>query len=417
MSINQFKEISGISDLACNYKWAWSTIYLQRGHTSSCHRTRSDPIDLDDFDNFHNTPSKLETRQMMLEGEWPGQGCEYCKNIEEAGGISDRTEINSRSSTRIIPIETLKDNRSVRVTPTMVEIYFSNLCNMSCIYCGPGWSSTWEAEVSKYPSQILPFLNNQLFEQQKMKSLMPVLIEKFFSWLERNCQSLVDLNVLGGEPFFQPETERLLDFFDRNACPDLTLKIFSNLKVQKLKFNRILDRLENLVDTGNIREACITTSLDCWGSQQEYIRWGIDLKQWQDNFSDLSSRNKIFLEVHGTMTSLTIETIPDLIDQINYYSIRDRRHIAFTNNFVFNPACLAPGIFPKGFFDRTFDVIISKIQNDNERQIMLGYQNSINNSQYRPDLIIQLKNYLNELDSKRNTNWRKTFSWLEDFKC
>jgi hypothetical protein len=288
---------------------------------------------------------------------------------------------------------------------------------MSCIYCGPGWSSTWEAEISKSPSQVLPFLNHQVKEQQKIKSSMLELIEKFFLWLERNCQNLVELNVLGGEPFFQPETERLLDFFDMNPCPNLKLTIFSNLKVQKSKFNRILDKLESFVDNGNLKEACITTSLDCWGSQQEYIRWGINLKQWQDNFSDLSSRTKILLQIHGTMTSLTIETIPALIDQINYYSDRDKRDIGFTNNFVFNPSCLSPGIFPKGFFDETFDTIISRMRDSGEKEIMIGYKKSINNSAYRPDLISELKNYLDELDSKRNTDWRKTFSWLEDFKC
>jgi len=417
MIVNQFKEITGISDLACNYKWAWSTIYLQRGHTSSCHRTVSDPIDINDFDNFHNTRSKLKTRQMMLDNEWPGEGCEYCKNIEVAGGISDRNEINSRSTNRIIPIETLKDNRSVKVTPTMIEIYFSNLCNMSCIYCGPGWSSTWEAEISKSPSQVLPFLNYQIEEQRNIKSSKSELTEKFFSWLDRNCQILTDLNVLGGEPFFQPETERLLEFFDKNPCPNLKLTIFSNLKVQKSKFNKILDKLESFVDSSHLKEVCLTTSLDCWGPQQEYIRWGIDLTQWQDNFSDLSSRTKILLQIHGTMTGLTIETIPDLVDQINYYSDRDKREIGFTNNFVFNPPCLSPGIFPTGFFDKTFDIVISKMRNTSEKKVMIGYKNSINNSEYRPDLILQLKQYLDELDSKRNTNWRKTFSWLEDFQC
>ena len=45
---------------------------------------------MNNFDNFHNTPEKIRDRKKMLEGKWPGHGCEYCKNLEQAGGRSDR---------------------------------------------------------------------------------------------------------------------------------------------------------------------------------------------------------------------------------------------------------------------------------------------------------------------------------------
>jgi organic radical activating enzyme len=353
----------------------------------------------------------------MLDGEWPGQGCEYCAKIEHSGGISDRNEINARANRKIIPIELFQNNQALAVSPTMVEIYFSNLCNMSCIYCGPGWSSTWEAEITRSPSKIRPFLNTQLEEQRNIKSSLPILTEKFFQWFELNASGLTNLNILGGEPFFQPETDRLLDLFDQYPCPDLTLTIFSNLKVQKAKFQKMLDRLERFVDDGKIKSLLITASLDCWGPEQEYIRYGLDLVQWEDNFGELCKRQRINIEIHGTITCLTMPTMPDLIDKINYYSDQRYSSIGYTNNFVVTPAFLSPGIFPKGFFDETFDTIISKIRDSGEKEIMIGYKKTINNSAYRPDLISELKNYLDELDAKRNTDWRKTFTLLENFKC
>ena len=63
------------TETACRLKWGWSTIYLSLGETASCHRCNRHEFDLDTFD-FHNTEEKVKSREMMLEGKWPGQGCE-----------------------------------------------------------------------------------------------------------------------------------------------------------------------------------------------------------------------------------------------------------------------------------------------------------------------------------------------------
>ena len=77
--------------LPCQLKWTHSTIYLTDGVSASCHRVQGDPLEIRDGElNFHNIPAKLEARRKMLNGEWPGRGCEHCKHIEEAGGKSDR---------------------------------------------------------------------------------------------------------------------------------------------------------------------------------------------------------------------------------------------------------------------------------------------------------------------------------------
>ena len=77
--------------LPCQLKWNHSTVFLTMGTTASCHRVTHDPIIIENGKiNFHNIPTKLEARQKMLRGEWPGHGCEHCQHIEEAGGTSDR---------------------------------------------------------------------------------------------------------------------------------------------------------------------------------------------------------------------------------------------------------------------------------------------------------------------------------------
>ena len=112
------------TETACQLKWTWSTVCLTQGTTASCHRSNPHTFDHNLFD-FHNTPSKLGDRSKMLAGAWPDQGCGYCRNIEEAGGQSDRQ--TNLDFPGILPPPELDYNlQAVNVTPRILEVYFDN---------------------------------------------------------------------------------------------------------------------------------------------------------------------------------------------------------------------------------------------------------------------------------------------------
>ena len=134
---NQYFPIK--TDTACQLKWNWSTIRLYNGITSSCHRVEGDLIGIENFDNFHNTPKKLSDRKLMLQGQWPKGGCEYCQQIEKSGGTSDRQF--HLAIPNMTPPELESNPEAIEVTPRILEVYFDNVCNMSCLYCWAGFSS------------------------------------------------------------------------------------------------------------------------------------------------------------------------------------------------------------------------------------------------------------------------------------
>lgn len=414
----------------CLYKWAWSSLRLREQTTNSCHRTTEDYIDQKDFQNFHNTPTKLKTRALMLEGHWPGHGCEYCKKIEAVGGISDRAQINNIDGiAAITPPEILTNNRAIKVTPTMVEIYFSNLCNMSCIYCSEEYSSVWEHENTKYSLDVNDKQRRNTIRKNKDNNYA-VILKEFWKWLENNHGALIDYNILGGEPFFQPELEQNLEFFIQHPSPKLNLKVFSNLKIDNIKFKRILDKIQSLLDNNQIATFGLTASLDCWGPEQEYVRTGLDLTQWEENFNTVLNYPKFNLEIHSTVCNLTINSLPELLTKINLWN--DKREtmywfdpsnnqnnqslpILHTTNIVSGNNALQLDIFPKGFFDTAFDTVSNILANQTENQ-MLSFKDSINNSiRYKPELINELKRYLDMIDARRGLNWRTVFPWLDKF--
>jgi len=268
------------TDTACQLKWNWSTIRFYNGTTSSCHRVNSDIITVDTFDQFHNTPKKIADRELMLDGKWPVGGCEYCKSIEDSGGFSDRLlhlTIPNQS-----PKELEHNLDATIVTPKIVEIYFDNVCNMSCIYCWDGFSSKIQQENIRYGR----------FEKQGVVidniaikvSDIDALTNKFWQWMDQHAQEISCLHVLGGEPFYQKQFEMCLEFFEINLCPQLELTVVSNLMIQDEKFQTLIKRLRSLVQRRHLKRFDLTISIDCFGPEQEYVRYGLDLEQWKRNF-------------------------------------------------------------------------------------------------------------------------------------
>ena len=389
------------SNTACQLKWNWSTVYLTTGNTASCHRTDHHKFNTDKFD-FHNTPSKIADRQNMLEGKWPEKGCDYCINIEKAGGQSDR--ITNLDFPGIhAPVE-LDDNPiATQVTPRILEIYFDNTCNLKCVYCGPYFSSLWDAENIKFGDTA--FKKDPKLQSNK---------QKLFDWLKINGHNLTNFNILGGEPLYQRELEECLDLFEAHPAPELKLQIFTNLNAKLKYVQKVTERVRHLIDKGCLREFEVTASLDCWGPQQEYVRFPLNLKTWETNFEYLLGCEWINLIISSTITPLSVKTLPDLLTKIqDWNKVRTVYHY---QNSVNGPSYMFIDIFGDIFsedFDRILDL---KPENTPEEISSKNYMAGIaKQSKSNEPNIVEIKNlfnFLNTMDFRRKTNWRDLFPWL-----
>lgn len=401
------------TDTACQLKWNWSTIRFYNGITSSCHRVDGDPINVDSFDQFHNTPKKIADRKLMLDGQWPTGGCEYCKKIEDVGGVSDRIlhlDIPDQS-----PPELNIDPTAVEVTPQIVEIYFDNVCNMSCIYCWDGFSSKIQQEntrFGKFEKQGVVIAN-----LAKKVNDIDAMTGKFWQWMENNAGKIRSLHVLGGEPFYQKQFETCLEFFESHPCSNLELTAVSNMMIPDQKFQQIIQRLKSLVSKRHLKRFDLTVSIDCFGQEQEYVRYGLDLQQWKRNFEYVCSQKWITLHINQTLSVLTIKTIPEMLTYVDQFrKHRKIGHYFGTVGMTYD--FLHPEIFGPHFFDKDFENILNCMPQDSEVQItaynyMQGIQKQINSQHRDQAKINQLGIYLDEIDRRRNLNWRQTFSWLE----
>jgi MoaA/NifB/PqqE/SkfB family radical SAM enzyme len=394
-----------VTDTACQLKWNYSTIFLTTEKTASCHRTNHHKFD-SDF-NFHNTPSKIDDRKRMLDGQWPENGCNYCQDIETAGGQSDR--ITNLDFPGIhAPPELDKDINAVHVTPRILEVYFDNTCNLKCLYCGPHFSSLWDAENVKFGEAA--FVKSTNIESNK---------QKLFEWLKQHGHNLTVFNILGGEPLYQPELEQCLTLFEQHPAPELKLQMFTNLNARLPYLQKIIRRVKKLIDSGCIREFEITASLDCWGAPQEYVRYPLKLEEWEKNFEYLLSEPWINLIINSTVTPLTVKTLPDLLHKINQWSLT--RKVYHYQNSVNGPdhmfIDLFGGIFREDF-DRAINLKPGQTPEDlASKNYLIGISKQSQQGSPRPEQIRRLYDFLNTMDHRRNTHWPTVFPWLvEEFK-
>jgi organic radical activating enzyme len=411
--VNKLDKSKG-GTVPCVYKWGWSTIKLMNGQTNSCHRTENSDITLDNFDSFHNTKQKIKARKTMNKGLWPGGGCEYCRDIENAGGISDRLDVTEQKNyDELVPTQNriTKNSNTVRTTPTMVEVYFTNVCNMSCIYCGPKYSSVWENEINSNPDDSsldyyritdMPYILSN--KDQK------ALVEKFFNWLPKNSKNLTNLRILGGEPFFQAETYRTIEYLENSFHPNLSLTIFSNLKVPYSKFCQTIDRLNELQNSKKVSNITVVCSIDCWGPASEYMRTGLNLQSWEENFSYLAKSQFIESHIHGTMNSLSIHTLADLLKIRNYYQT-DTNPIRYSSNILVGPDILDPGNWQEDWFKESFANSYN-VMTSSEIQQHKGYEKRINQKPSIDNIKELTIDWLENFDKRRGTNWKNAFPWL-----
>jgi hypothetical protein len=393
---------------ACQLKWSWSSLNLARGETASCHRTSISELTAENFLNFHNTPLKLDDRQSMLNGVWPKDSCAYCRVIEENNGFSDRHR--QLSIEDIYPDELDNDPTAINISPVLVEVYFNNICNLGCLYCDV--SGAVSSTIANENKQYGDFKKDKV-ELITFNSRSKELESYFWQWFPEGFPKIKRLNILGGEPLYQKELDKLLDMIEQYPNPHCELNISTNIMASKKRIEDFLSRTKQLLIARKIKRLDITCSIDCWGVEQEYVRWGIDLKKWEENFNLLIENKWVYLNINQTISALTVKTMPELLVKLSEWR-KNRKIGHWFGGVAPGPSYLKSGIFDKSEFADDVDNILSLMPTESEQdKAAYEYMKGIlNNTQYDSNEIKNLIIFLNEKDRRRNTNWRELFPWL-----
>lgn len=431
-----------ISPTFCMAKWHHTTIYLQTGQTHSCyHPAPHDiPVDLlnDSPDVLHNTPTKIQERKQMIEGEKPS-GCQYCWNIESLGEdyISDRKERNASIYTEE-RFNKIKENPLASVNPQYIEISFGNECNFKCGYCHPKHSSSYYKEIKDYgPYTTVKNHRNDIDWFKIYEEETNPYVEAWWKWWPEVKKTLTILRITGGEPLLQKSTWKLLEDLDQNPLPNLELNINSNFGVKPKLVERLADKVNKLIEQKKIKDFKIFTSIDTWGEQAEYIRTGLDLDVWEKNLDLYLTRTNLPVTFMVTFNILTVTSFQSLLEKIlewrrlyNGSNQNKWQRIRFDTPYLKEPLQYDMNILPKedfikymydhlGYIQENLDDFdrckFSEIEYEKFKRVV-KYMES---THYPIEKINEGRrdffNWFTEYDRRRGTNFVETFPELEDF--
>ena len=310
----------------CLAKFTQVTMHLGTGYMHSCHHPKMHKIPLDelqeDYRALFNTKHLKKARKQMLTNQKPSE-CDYCWRIEDDGNLSDRSFKSMKPWALDRHDEIIESTGDENITPTYLEVSFSNACNMSCLYCGPQFSSKWVEDLKqKGPMKVLEGLGKDEHWVQGWQDLDTLnyknreenpYVEAFWKWFPEIYSSLETYRITGGEPLMSKETFRSMDWIAENPNEKLDFSINTNLGVPDKLWQKFIEKLKK-IKNNKVKGVTIFTSCEAWGKRAEYIRRGLDFELFKTRYEELASLGNVKVVVMAAYNVLSISSFQQFLE-------------------------------------------------------------------------------------------------------
>jgi pyruvate-formate lyase-activating enzyme len=363
----------------CSVPWNHIEVYTD-GTVKTC--SRGMPYDSLFDKDFHSITSGsdfLKELRTTLVNDRPHENCVSCYNLSTKQEHADlRNHYNSLFKTVDVDYE---NNLEFKLNG--VDLHWDNTCNLKCIYCNPGQSSSIAQE------QKITF--------QKPR---PQHLEETVDLIIKNQWDFKEIYLSGGEPML---IKYNYDLLQRLENVDIPIRINSNL-TQVRDSNKFYNEIKRF------RNVLWTISGEAAGDRFNYIRHGAnwnDFLQSVEKVKDLGHNIRLnsvwFL---GSMTSI-FENIEFFATE---YNVKD---------ITINQLTGHPYFLVRNAPDHLKQTAREQIKNLLESGLIEYQSNSYYNIARcvkELDLPVEdaegYKDYLDSLDKIRGTNWRSVFTEL-----
>ena len=445
-------ELNKVSPSFCLAKWKQVTLHLHNGKTHSCHHPYPHSVPPEEIAKdpsaLHNTEYKKQQRKLMLEGQRPAE-CQYCWNVEDNQAHKEKKIFSDRiaksadtwANPELAKISKLPWNSNIN--PSYVEVSFSSVCNFSCSYCSPVYSSKWHEEVLKngpYPTSAR-YNNLEYFKSQSELSDYNknenIYVDAFWRWWPSLAPDLKVFRITGGEPLLSPDTFKVLDFLEAKPLPNLHLAINTNGGTPSVLFDRFVVKVQNLVEAKKIKSFELYISLDGVGAQAEYSRHGLNYNTWLNNLEHVLQKiERVSVTIMCTTNVFSILSYPELVQKVYELKLKYRgKRVTLDSSILRFPHHLNLTILTdnlKNNFDNSLSFMQSHLREADLQQPQAGFstlevnrlkrlieymksgpspEDNLNLLTSRADFYI----FVNEHDLRRKTNFNETFPGLNEF--
>jgi len=453
------KHLDTKSSSFCGHKWYYATVQLWMGGTQSCFHNPGHQIDAEEIklnpSAIHNTKFKKAERAQMLRGERP-INCQFCWVIEESDpeAISDRMRYSTLYSPEELDLAFNADPNS-DVQLRELEIAFDRTCQLACSYCSPYISSSWARDVR----QNGPYVNLTTNGSDQYSNTQDhtvkydyndrnnnPYIEAFFKWWETDLHKhLRSIHFTGGEPTMGGYLWRFLDWCGEQKGTALeNIGIITNLSYDDDVLDKLIDHINRA--KRNIKHIMVLVSIENIGDKAEYVRDGLDSKQFEKNLKRLISESSVdTVYLQSTINAISIDGYLEYLHWIRDFRKENncKGKLGTYINFVRFPAFQNIFILPMEkriqysdeliqFLSNTEntryfkedDLLLIKRLADYLKTVEVPHKGIIFEEQdydnqevvyIKPDLVKDFKNFFVQYDQRRNRNFEKTFPNLAEW--
>jgi len=340
-----------------------------------------------------------DIRKKMLAGEKLSE-CSKCWREEEHRGYSYRTLMFNR-----LNIEKIKPDEPFVLK--YLEIFFSNLCNLSCRMCDITQSSQW---ANLYNGAFLPngmkdnAVDDEYLDENGKAKTAPVNFD--LALLDKiDLSNLIEVKILGGEPMITPVHLVFLRRLMKDSKNPSDIKLVYHTNATKKPPQVVVDFWKK------IKKVEIVCSIDGYGEVNEYQRIGHKWKAIEDTVQWYRSLDAdVELRIHTTLSSVNIWRLQDLVKWTN--KIVPPHKVTF--DFVQNPPYLDISMMPDNAKNKCKEILQhSTILSRAHKQFILAY---LDTKSYN---VIHWKEFWNKMeaiDKYTNQSLSSVAPQLETFK-
>lgn len=299
------------------------------------------------------------------------KGCHNCYKTEEKKMPSSRSFAKSYDT---IPSKEL---------PTMLDLDFSNFCNLKCVMCDAVRSSEWAKDLGEPVSTVSTELLDDLVSIS---------------------DNVVHLTIQGGEPTIMREYEYYFTALEkRGLISQIDLQMITNATNVNKRFYDLL---------GKFKKVRLSISIDAYGKANDYIRWPSNFAQIEKNLIKMSELPiNVEVEILNSLNMLSMFNYYDFLKWCkkieNIYADKNKVFKVIPMKVfkppMYSPFCATPDLKNKFVMDvKQFMQEDNLKHNSNWKTEMLLVCKQIEKTEVDEQAIKSLKDTVDDLDIKRN---------------
>ena len=365
-------------DYYCSAKFTDLMVHVQGRLLYNCCKAYPERVDLDWLEanpgRLFHTDTMLEDRELMLNNKSCASCHHGCYKYEEQGLTSTRQKISKppKISDLHAPLKQL-------------TISLSTDCNLTCMYCSPEWSSSWQKDIEENGDYLLngvPVKQNNNWSNlwSKMKQKSRGMDSRFFTQILKEIKlstELLSVSVLGGEPLLNNQLDQMLDHIHGKK-----ITITTGLGVSNARLRKVLQKTKGM-------DVKFQISGESTGELFELIRYGITWKDFQERVN-MIEQNGHKIQFISTISNLSVMGFKE------FYNMYHDKH-AIEINHLTETAWMMPHVLD----DVSKNNFINSIKNKNNLPKFNDIMGMMNKKPDDKDRI-NTGDYLKQFSSRRS---------------